>query len=148
MPDEEIHKITWRNTTRHFQYDPFKHLSKAQCYERGPVMREPHKGVFMLSRIDEILEVYTDHQRFSAIVGPLGPLVDVPQPAEGESLAEVIERRRHEIPARDLLTPVYAWFTEASRRAISSTPRRCWRSCPREDAVAHSGATRPPRWRR
>src|SRR5262249_31067321 len=39
----------------------------------GPVVREPHKGVFMLSRIDEILEVYTDHERFSAIVGPLGP---------------------------------------------------------------------------
>jgi cytochrome P450 len=73
-------------------------------HERGPVMREPHKGVFMLSRIDEILEVYTDHQRFSAIVGPLGPLVDVPEPAEGESLAEVIERRRHEIPMGDQIT--------------------------------------------
>jgi cytochrome P450 len=73
-------------------------------HERGPVMREPHKGVFMLSRIDEIVEVYTDHQRFSAIVGPLGPLVDVPEPAEGESLAEVIERRRHEIPMGDQIT--------------------------------------------
>ena len=47
-------------------------------HERGPVIREPHKGVFMLSRMDEITEVYTDHERFSAIVGPLGPLVDVP----------------------------------------------------------------------
>src|SRR5262245_33178461 len=70
----------------------------------GPVVREPHKGVFMLSRIDEILEVYTDHERFSAIVGPLGPLVDVPEPAEGESWSEVIERRRHEIPMGDQLT--------------------------------------------
>ena len=72
-------------------------------HERGPVVREPHKGVFMLSRIDEILEVYTDHERFSAIVGPLGPLVDLPKPAEGESWAEVIERRRHEIPMGDQL---------------------------------------------
>jgi cytochrome P450 family 150 subfamily A5 len=72
-------------------------------HERGPVVREPHKGVFMLSRIDEILEVYSDHERFSAIVGPLGPLVDVPEPAEGESWAEVIERRRHEVPMGDLL---------------------------------------------
>src|SRR5262252_7682127 len=70
-------------------------------HERGPVVREPHKGVFMLSRVDEILEVYTDHERFSAIVGPLGPLVDVPEPAPGESWAEVIERRRHEIPLGD-----------------------------------------------
>jgi cytochrome P450 family 150 subfamily A5 len=72
-------------------------------HERGPVVREPHKGVFMLSRIDEIVEVYTDHERFSAIVGPLGPLVDLPEPAEGESWAEVIERRRHEIPLGDQL---------------------------------------------
>jgi cytochrome P450 len=73
-------------------------------HERGPVVREPHKSVFMLSRIDEILEVYTDHERFSAIVGPLGPLVDVPQPAEGETWGEVIERRRHEVPMGDQIT--------------------------------------------
>jgi cytochrome P450 len=73
-------------------------------HECGPVMREPHKGVFMLSRIDEILEVYTDHERFSAIVGPLGPLVALPEPAEGESWRAAIERRRHEVPMGDQLT--------------------------------------------
>ena len=73
-------------------------------HERGPVWREPHKGVFMLSRIDEILEVYTNHERFSAIVGPLGPLVQLPEPAAGESWGEAIERRRHEIPMGDQLT--------------------------------------------
>ena len=72
-------------------------------HERGPVVREPHKGVFMLSRADEILEVYTDHARFSAIVGPLGPMVDLPQPGPAESWAEVIEGRRHEIPLGDQL---------------------------------------------
>jgi cytochrome P450 len=71
--------------------------------ERGPVWREPHQGVFMLSGIEEILEVYTEHQRFSAIVAPIGPLVSVPQPAEGESWAEVIERRRNEVPMGDQL---------------------------------------------
>ena len=52
---------------------------------RGPVVREPHRGVFMLSGIDEILEVYTDHARFSAIVGPLGPLVKLPEPARARA---------------------------------------------------------------
>jgi cytochrome P450 len=70
---------------------------------RGPVWREPHQGVFILSGIEEILEVYGDHERFSAVVGPLGPLVKVPEPAEGESWAEVIERRRPEIPMGDQL---------------------------------------------
>src|SRR5262250_2050853 len=88
-------------TDREIIQDPVPYYRA--LHERGPVVREPHKGVFMLSRIDEILEVYTDNERFSAIVGPLGPLVDVPQPAEGESWAEVIERRRHEVPMGDQL---------------------------------------------
>jgi cytochrome P450 len=72
--------------------------------ERGPVWREPYKGVFMLSGIEEILRVYADHEGFSAIVGPLGPLVTLPEPDPGESLAHVIERRRHEIPMGEHLT--------------------------------------------
>jgi cytochrome P450 len=95
-------------------------------HERGPVVREPHKGVFMLSRIDEILEVYTDHERFSAIVGPLGPLVSVPQPAEGESWAEVIERRRHEVPMGNELTSLDPPKHTRHRALIGKffTPRR------------------------
>jgi cytochrome P450 family 150 subfamily A5 len=76
----------------------------AALRERGTVVREPHRGVFMLSGIEEVLDVYADHERFSAIVGPLGPLVKLPERAEGESLAELIERRRHEIPMGDQLT--------------------------------------------
>ena len=94
--------------------------------ERGPVWREPHKSVFMLSRIDEIIEVYTDHERFSAIVGPLGPLTDVPQPAEGESWREVIERRRHEIPMGDQITSLDPPTHTRHRALIGKlfTPRR------------------------
>jgi cytochrome P450 len=78
---------------------PYYHALHA----RGPVVREPHRGVFMLSRMDEILEVYTDHARFSAIVGPLGPMVTVPSPDPGETWAEVVERRRSEVPMGDQL---------------------------------------------
>jgi cytochrome P450 len=75
----------------------------AALRQHGPVWREPHRGVFLLSGIEEILEVYGEHERFSAIVGPLGPLVKLPVPDAGESLAEVIERRRAEIPMSDTL---------------------------------------------
>jgi cytochrome P450 len=71
--------------------------------KRGPVWREPHRGVFLLSGIEEVLEVYGDYDRFSAIIGPLGPLVKLPEPAEGESLMEAIERRRAEIPMSDTI---------------------------------------------
>jgi cytochrome P450 len=95
-------------------------------HERGPVMREPHKGVFMLSRIDEITELYTDHERFSAIVGPLGPLIEIPKPAEGESLEEVIERRRDEIPMGDQITSLDPPKHTRHRALIGKffTPRR------------------------
>jgi cytochrome P450 len=75
----------------------------AALRERGPVWREPHRGVFMLSGIEEILEVYANHECFSAVVAPLGPMVKLPEPAEGERLADVLERRRGEIPLGDTL---------------------------------------------
>jgi len=31
LSDEDIHKITWQNAARHFQYDPFKHIPREQC---------------------------------------------------------------------------------------------------------------------
>jgi cytochrome P450 len=58
----------------------------------------------MLSGIAEILDVYADHERFSAIVGPLGPLVTLPERAAGESLGDMIERCRSQIPMGDQLT--------------------------------------------
>jgi cytochrome P450 len=78
----------------------------AALRERGPVWREPHQGVVVLSGIEEILEIYADHGHFSAIVGTLGPLVKVPRPEPGESWAEVIERRRSEIPMGEMLTSI------------------------------------------
>jgi cytochrome P450 len=69
--------------------------------ERGPVWREPHHGVFILSGIEEILEVYADHEHFSAIVSSLGPMLPIPKPDPGERWADMIERRRHEIPMGD-----------------------------------------------
>jgi cytochrome P450 len=78
----------------------------AALREHGPVWREPHHGVVVLSGIDEIVRVYADHEHFSAIVGTLGPLVKVPTPEPGESWAEVIERRRSEIPMGEMLTSI------------------------------------------
>ena len=70
----------------------------AALREVGPVFREPHHGVFLISGIAEILEVYADHATFSAVVAPLGPFVELPQPAEGETIADVVEHRSDEIP--------------------------------------------------
>jgi cytochrome P450 len=74
--------------------------------ERGPIWREPHHGVVVLSGIEEIIGVYADHAHFSAIVAALGPLVPLPKPGPGESWAEMIERSRNEIPMGNELTSI------------------------------------------
>jgi len=78
----------------------------AALREQGPVWREPCRGVVILSGIEEILGVYVDHEHFSAIVAALGPLVPIPKPEANESWAELLERRRGEIPMGEMLTSI------------------------------------------
>jgi cytochrome P450 len=70
---------------------------------RGPVVREPHHGVFLVSGLEEVLAIYADLDSFSSVVAPLGPFVKLPEVAAGESLADVVACRRHEIPLSDQL---------------------------------------------
>jgi cytochrome P450 len=98
----------------------------AALRERGPVVREPHHGVFLVSGIEEILAVYADLDSFSSIAAPLGPFIKLPEPAEGESLVDVIAHRRAEIPLSDLL-PTLDPPEHTRQRALLSrlfTPNR------------------------
>jgi len=69
----------------------------------GPVFREPHRGVFLVSGLEEILAVFANHDAFSAVLSPLGPFTKLPEPAAGETFADVVRNRRSEIPLSDLL---------------------------------------------
>jgi len=75
----------------------------AQLHELGPVVREPHNGVFMVSGMEEVLAIFADHDAYSAIVAPFGPFLELPSAADGESLADVVANRRAEIPFSDQL---------------------------------------------
>ena len=79
--------------------DPIPYYAAVR--ERGPVWREPCRGVFVVSGMAEVLELYENVESFSAIVAALGPLVPLPKPAAGESWAEVIEKNRSTIPMGD-----------------------------------------------
>ena len=76
--------------------DPLPYF--AALRQLGPVVREPHHGVFLVSGLEEILAVYADHASFSAVVAPLGPFVKLPEPAAGETIADVVKHRSDEIP--------------------------------------------------
>jgi cytochrome P450 len=87
---------------RDFFTDPEIILDPTEYYAAlrkfGPVMREPHRGVYMVSGLEEVLAVYADHESFSAVVAPLGPFVKLPEPREGETIADVVKNRSEEIP--------------------------------------------------
>ena len=81
--------------------DPAPYYSELR--QHGPVVREPHHGVFLVSGLEAILGIYADLDSFSAVVAPLGPFVQLPEVAPGETLADVVARGRHEIPLSDQL---------------------------------------------
>ena len=115
---------------RDFFTDPDLMLDPAPYYaalrERDPVVREPHRGVFMVSGIEEVLALYADYDSFSAIVAPLGPFVQLPKPHAGESITDMIERRRDEIPMGDML-PTFDPPRHTRHRALLNkllTPNR------------------------
>ena len=69
MPDDEIHKITWRNTTRHFQYDPFKHIPKDQCTVGA--LRAQAKGVDLTPRVGGGGKQPSDYAKGYATIGDI-----------------------------------------------------------------------------
>jgi cytochrome P450 family 150 subfamily A5 len=88
-------------TDREVLQDPVPYYRALRA--QGPVWREPHMGVFMVSGLDELLELYRDHDRFSSIVAPLGPLIEVPKPEAGESWPDAVARHRPAMPMGDTL---------------------------------------------
>lgn len=70
----------------------------------GPVWREPHHGVFMVTGYDEACHIYTDPERFSSCNSVTGPFPGFPVPIEGrEDAGELIERYRDQLPFSDQL---------------------------------------------
>jgi cytochrome P450 len=71
--------------------------------EHGPVWREPHHGVVMVTGYDEALQVYHDTQAFSNCVAVAGPFARWPVPLEGDDIGEIIEQHRDKLPFSDQL---------------------------------------------
>jgi cytochrome P450 len=86
---------------RAVQDDPYPYFDAVRA--RGPVWREPHFGVFLVTGHDEALAVYNDSARFSSCNVVSGPFVELPEPLEGDDVTDVIARHRHLLPFSDQL---------------------------------------------
>ena len=74
--------------------------------EQGPVVREPHQGIFMVTGYDEAAEIYNDPDRFSSCMSTTGPFAGNPIPLEGrenEDISGLIEQYRDQTAFSDQL---------------------------------------------
>ena len=92
----------------------------------GPVWREPHRGVVMVTGYEEAIEVYHDTATFSNCVAVAGPFARWPVPLEGGDVSETIERYRDGLPFSDQL-PTFDPPKHTAHRGLLArliTPRR------------------------
>ena len=69
VPDDDIHKITWQNVQRHFQYDPFKHIPREQCTVGA--LRAQAKHVDLTVRVGAGGKKPSDYARGYATIGDI-----------------------------------------------------------------------------
>jgi cytochrome P450 family 150 subfamily A5 len=71
--------------------------------EHGPVWREPHRGVVMVTGFEEAMSVYNDPATFSSCNAVAGPYTKFSVPLEGDDISAIIEEHRDELPFSDQL---------------------------------------------
>jgi cytochrome P450 len=81
--------------------DPYPYF--AYVREQGPVWREPHRGVYMITGFQEAMAVYNDAATFSSCNTVAGPFAEWPVPLEGDDISDVIEQYRDRLPFSDQL---------------------------------------------
>ncbi len=71
IPEDEVHKITWENTCRHFQYDPFKHIPKAEATVGALRARAKAKGVDLSDKVGSGGKPPSDYARGYVTIGDI-----------------------------------------------------------------------------
>jgi cytochrome P450 len=81
--------------------DPYPYFEYLR--EHGPVWREPHHGVVMITGFEEAMAVYNDPETFSSCNTVAGPFAEWPVALEGNDISEIIEQYRHHLAFSDQL---------------------------------------------
>ncbi|HUI49794.1 MAG TPA: cytochrome P450 [Acidimicrobiia bacterium] len=87
--------------TRSLYQNPYPYYEYLRAH--GPVWREPHWGVVMITGFEEAMEVYNDAATFSSCNTVSGPFVKFPAELEGDDISAIIELHRDELPFSDQL---------------------------------------------
>ncbi|KUI38110.1 cytochrome P450 [Mycobacterium sp. GA-2829] len=97
-----------------------------QLREQGPVLREPHYGVVMVTGYDEVLAAFRDHEHFSAVNAIGGPFPPLPFEPHGDDITEQIEAHRHLFPIHEHMVVMDPPAHSRARSLLTKllTPRR------------------------
>jgi cytochrome P450 family 150 subfamily A5 len=87
--------------TRSLYQDPYPYYEYLRA--QGPVWREPHQGVVMVTGYEEAMAVYRDPEAFSSCNAVSGPFPGFPVPLVGDDVSALIEQHRDELPFSDQL---------------------------------------------
>lgn len=104
--------------------DPYPYYEYLR--EHGPVWREPHRGVVMVTGYDEAIAVLNDTESFSSCNTVVGPFARFPVPLDGDDISDIIERYRDLLPFSDQL-PSFDPPKHTAHRALLMrliTPKR------------------------
>jgi cytochrome P450 family 150 subfamily A5 len=83
----------WRNPYPYFEYVRL----------HGPVWREPHHGVVMITGFEEAMAVYNNHATFSSCNAVAGPWAEWPVPLVGDDISDILEQYRDGLMFSDQL---------------------------------------------
>jgi cytochrome P450 len=104
--------------------DPYAYYEAVRA--RGPVWREPHRGVVMVTGYAEAMAVYNDPSTFSSCNAVSGPFPGLPGPLDGDDISAVIDEHRDGLPFSDQL-PTFDPPKHTAHRALLMrliTPKR------------------------
>ena len=86
---------------RSLYQDPYPYHEYVRSH--GPVWREPHHDVVMVTGYEEAVSVYHDPATFSNCNTIAGPWAKWPVPLEGDDISDIIEEYRDQLPFSDQL---------------------------------------------
>jgi cytochrome P450 len=105
--------------------DPYPYFDYVR--EQSPAWREPHHGVFLVTRYNEAVAVYRDTANFSSCTSVSGPFPGFPVPLDrGGDVNALIEKHRDELPFSDQITTMDPPKHTAHRALLMKliTPKR------------------------
>ena len=124
MASPDFDSINWFRAPGPLYQNPFSYYEYLRSH--GPVWREPHHGVVMVTGYDECLQVYHDTDSFSNCNGVAGPFAEWPVPLEGDDVSGIIEKYRDNLAFSDQL-PTFDPPKHTAHRALLGrliTPKR------------------------